>query len=72
MKRIEMIIPDAKLVDAHEILKDFNSRGMSAYTVKGSGRIKSERITVGRGTVQTHNLNVPATGQLIDQDQIRR
>jgi hypothetical protein len=26
---------------------------MSAYTVKGSGSIKSERITVGRGTVQT-------------------
>ena len=48
MKRIEMIIPDAKLVDAHEILKDFNSRGTSAYTVKGSGRIKSERIAVGR------------------------
>ena len=48
MKRIEMIIPDAKLVDAHEILKDFNSRSTSAYTVKGSGRIKSERITVGR------------------------
>ena len=53
MKRIEIIIPDAKLVDAHEILKDFNSRGMSAYTVEGSGSIKSERITVGRGTVQT-------------------
>ena len=50
MKRIEMIIPDEKLVDAHEILKDFNSRGTSAYTVKGSGRIKSERITVGRVT----------------------
>jgi nitrogen regulatory protein PII len=53
MKRIEIIIPDAKLVDAHEILKDFNSTGMSAYAVKGSGTIKSERITFGRVTVQT-------------------
>jgi nitrogen regulatory protein PII len=53
MKRIEIIIPDSKLRDAHEILKNVNSGGMSFYTVEGSGRIKGERIVVGRGTTQT-------------------
>ena len=53
MKRIEIIIPDSKLRDAHEILKNVNSGGMSFYTVEGSGRIKAERIVVGRGTTQT-------------------
>jgi nitrogen regulatory protein PII len=53
MKRIEIIIPDSKLRDAHEILKNVNSGGMSFYTVEGSGRIKAESIVVGRGTTQT-------------------
>ena len=53
MKRIEIIIPDSKLEDAHEILKDVNHGGMSYYMVQGSGRIKAEQIIVGRGTTQT-------------------
>ncbi|MFY9873463.1 MAG: P-II family nitrogen regulator [Candidatus Nitrosopolaris sp.] len=61
MKRIEIIIPDSKLEHAHVILKDVNSGGMSAYTVEGSGRIKSERIIVGRGTAQTQPEYVPRT-----------
>ena len=61
MKRIEIIIPDAKLKDAHAILQDVNSGGMTAYTVEGSGRIKSERIIVGRGTVETQTEYVPRT-----------
>lgn len=53
MKRIEIIIPDSKLRDAHEILKNVNGGGMSFFTVEGSGRIKAESIVVGRGTTQT-------------------
>ena len=61
MKRIEIIIPHRKLGDAHEILKDVNTGGMSYYAVEGSGRIKAERITVGRGTAQTQPEYVQRT-----------
>jgi nitrogen regulatory protein P-II 1 len=61
MKKIELIIPDSKLEDAHEILKDVNTGGMSYYTVEGSGRIKAESIVVGRGTTQTQPESIPRT-----------
>lgn len=61
MKRIELIIPDSKLEDAHEILKNVNSGGMSYYSIEGSGRIKAELITVGRGTTQTQPEYIPRT-----------
>jgi nitrogen regulatory protein P-II 1 len=61
MKRIEIIIPHRKLEDAHKILKDVNTGGMTYYTVEGSGRIKAERITVGRGTTQTQPDYIPRT-----------
>ena len=61
LKRIEIIIPHRKLEDAHEIVKDVNTGGMSYYTVEGSGRIKAERITVGRGTAQTQPQYIPRT-----------
>ncbi len=53
MKKIELIIPDSELKDAHAILGNVNSGGMSYYTVEGSGRVKAEGIIVGRGTIQT-------------------
>ncbi|MGC1933199.1 MAG: hypothetical protein WA667_29860 [Candidatus Nitrosopolaris sp.] len=37
MKRIELIIPDCKLKDAHAILKNVNSGGMSYYTQISTG-----------------------------------
>jgi nitrogen regulatory protein P-II 1 len=61
MKRIELIIPDSKLEDAHEILKDVNRGGMNYYVVEGSGRIKAERIVVGRGTTETQPEYIPRT-----------
>jgi nitrogen regulatory protein P-II 1 len=42
MKRVEIIIPHRMLEDAHEIIKDVNTGGMSYYTVEGSGRIKAD------------------------------
>lgn len=61
MRRVEIIIPHRKLEDAHEIIKDVNTGGMSYYTVEGSGRIKAERMTVGRGTAQTQPQYIPRT-----------
>src|ERR1044071_9795956 len=61
MKRVEIIIPHRMLEDAHEIIKDVNTGGMSYYTVEGSGRIKAQRITVGRGTFQTQPQYIPRT-----------
>jgi nitrogen regulatory protein PII len=59
MKKIEIIISESKLKDAHEILKNVNSGGMSYCTVEGSGRIRAESIIVGRGTTQTQPEYIP-------------
>ena len=70
MKRIEIIIPRRKLEDVHEILKGVNAGGMSYYTVEGSGRIKAERISVGRGTTQTQPDYIPRTKmEVVVKDQ---
>ena len=72
MKKIELIIPDSKLKDAHAILKNVNSGGMSYYAVEGSGRVKAERIIVGRGTIQTQAEYVPRTkvDVIVKDDQV--
>ncbi len=72
MKKIELIIPDSKLKDAHAILKNVNSGGMSYYTVEGSGRVKAEDIIVGRGTIQTQPEYVPRTkvDVIVKDDQV--
>jgi len=61
MKRIEIIIPHRKLEEAHEILKDVNTGGMSYYRIEGSGKIKAELVTVGRGTTQMQPEYIPRT-----------
>ena len=72
MKKIELIIPDSKLKDAHAILSNVNSGGMSYYTVEGSGRVKAESIIVGRGTIQTQPEYVPRTkiDVIVKDDQV--
>ncbi|MGB6591298.1 MAG: P-II family nitrogen regulator [Candidatus Nitrosopolaris sp.] len=72
MKKIELIIPDSKLKDAHAILKNVNSGGMSYYTVEGSGRVKAEGIIVGRGTIQTQPEYVLRTkvDVIVKDDQV--
>ena len=74
MKRIELIIPDSKLKDAHAILKNVNSGGMNYYTLGGSGRVKAERIIVGRGTIQTQPEYVPRTkvDVIVKDDQVEQ
>ena len=51
MKKLELIIPDRRLQDVSEILKDANTGGMSYYRIEGRGRIKAEAVAVGRGTM---------------------
>lgn len=51
MKKIELFIPDRRLDDVLEILKDANVGGMSTYRIEGRGKIKPEEIYVGRGTM---------------------
>ena len=74
MKKIELIIPDSKLKDAHAILNNVNSGGMSCYTVEGSGRVKAEGIIVGRGTIQTQPEYVPRTkvDVIVKDDQVEQ
>ena len=59
MKRIEIIIPHGRVEDVHEIIEAVNTGGMSYYSVEGSGRVKAERIIVGRGTDQTIPQYIP-------------
>ena len=72
MKKIELIIPDSNLKDAHAILKNVNSGGMSYYTAEGSGRVKAKGIIVGRGTIQTQPEYVPRTkvDVIVKDDQV--
>jgi len=53
MKRIEIIIPHRLVDDAHEIIEGVNTGGMSYYSIEGSGRVKAERIIIGRGTEES-------------------
>ena len=43
MKRVEIIIPDRKLRDANEVIRDANTGGMSYYRIEGRGGI-AQRI----------------------------
>jgi nitrogen regulatory protein P-II 1 len=74
MKKIELIIPDSKLKEAHVILGNVNSGGMSYYTVEGSGRVKAEGIIVGRGTIQTQPEYILRTkiDVIVKDDQVKQ
>jgi nitrogen regulatory protein P-II 1 len=61
MKKVEIIIPHRKLDEASKILKGVNSGGMSYYRIEGSGKVKAELVTVGRGTTQMQPEYIPRT-----------
>ena len=44
MKKLEIIIPNRRLNDVSEILKDANTGGMSYCRIEGRGRVKPEFI----------------------------
>jgi nitrogen regulatory protein P-II 1 len=74
VKKIELIVPESKLKDAHAILINVNSGGMSYSRVEGSGRVKAEGIIVGRGTVETHPEYIPRTkiDAIVKDDQVEQ
>jgi nitrogen regulatory protein PII len=47
MKRMEIIIPNRRLHDVSQILKDANTGGMSCYRIEGRGKVKAEAVSVG-------------------------
>jgi nitrogen regulatory protein P-II 1 len=49
MKKLEIIIPDSRLHDVSDILKDANTGGMSYSRIEGRGKIKAKELTIGRG-----------------------
>ena len=51
MKKLEIIIPNRRLNDVSEILKEANTGGMSYSRIEGRGRVKAEAVAVGRGTM---------------------
>jgi nitrogen regulatory protein P-II 1 len=59
MKKLEIIIPDRRLQDVTEILKDANTGGMSYYRIEGRGKIKAEEVAVGRGTMHYRPEFIP-------------
>jgi nitrogen regulatory protein P-II 1 len=61
MKKIELFIPDRRLDDVVEVLKDANIGGMSHYRIEGRGKIKPEEIYVGRGTMTYKPKFIPRT-----------
>ncbi|MGB7662577.1 MAG: P-II family nitrogen regulator [Nitrososphaeraceae archaeon] len=61
MKKIELFIPDRRLDDVTEILKDADVGGMSQYRIEGRGKVKPEEINVGRGTMTYKPKFIPRT-----------
>jgi len=61
MKKLELIIPDRRLDDVSEILKDANIGGMSHSRIEGKGKVKAEAVSVGRGTMRYKPEFVPRT-----------
>jgi nitrogen regulatory protein P-II 1 len=61
MKKLELIIPDRRLDEVSEILKDANIGGMSHSRIEGKGRVKAEAVSVGRGTMRYKPEFVPRT-----------
>jgi len=49
MKRLDIITRHENLVDVNKLLHKHMVGGMSFYDIKGRGRVKQERVSVGRG-----------------------
>jgi nitrogen regulatory protein P-II 1 len=50
MKKLEIIIPDRRLNEVNNILKEAHVGGLSYYRIEGRGRFKPSSVSVGRGT----------------------
>ncbi len=71
MKRIEAVIPSARLDKAFAALKDLNLGGLTYYDTKGQGQIPRPEIHSGRGTgTYRPEFNVNATVVIVTKDSM--
>jgi nitrogen regulatory protein PII len=54
MKKIEIITPNGRLKDVHNVLMDLNVGGMSHFGIEGSGRVKVDPVVAA-----THPTQAP-------------
>ncbi|HEY7735056.1 MAG TPA: P-II family nitrogen regulator [Nitrososphaera sp.] len=71
MKRIEAVIPSARLDKAFAALKELNLGGLTYYDTKGQGQIPRQEIHSGRGTgTYRPEFNVNATIVIVTKDSM--
>jgi len=71
MKRIEAVVPAARLDKAFAALKELNLGGLTYYDSKGRGQIPRPEIHSGRGTgTYRPEFNVNTTIVLVVKDSI--
>ena len=71
MKKIEAVVPQARLEAAFAALKELDLGGLTYYDSKGRGQIARPALHSGRGTsVYTPEFNVNSTIMIIVNDTL--
>jgi nitrogen regulatory protein P-II 1 len=71
MKKIEAVVPSARLERAFASLKDLDLGGLTYYDSKGRGQIPRPEIHSGRGTgTYRPEFNVNATIVIVTKDSL--
>jgi nitrogen regulatory protein P-II 1 len=71
MKKIEAVVPSARLERAFASLKDLDLGGLTYYDSKGQGQIPRPEIHSGRGTgTYRPEFNVNATIVIVTKDSL--
>lgn len=74
MKKVEIITPNGRLKDVHNVLMDLNVGGMSHYGIEGSGRIKVDPVVAAAHPTQAppeyimrHKVEVVIKDEQVEQ-----
>ena len=71
MKKIEAVVPQARLGTAFEALKELNLGGLTYYDSKGRGQVPRPQLQSGRGTsTYIPEFNVNSTITLVVKDSV--
>jgi nitrogen regulatory protein P-II 1 len=71
MKKIEAVVPSARLERAFAALRELNLGGLTYYDSKGQGQIPRPEIHSGRGTATYRpEFNVNATIVVVTKDEL--
>jgi nitrogen regulatory protein P-II 1 len=71
MKKIEAVVPSARLDKAFSALKDLNLGGLTYYDSKGQGQIPRPEMHSGRGTsTYRPEFNVNATIVIVTKESM--